>query len=888
MDDQIDKLVGSPSDFLSAWLSLSNGGLWELCERVLNGDTKAERGLRKLCELLEGQGEELVERLQWFLKERSLPIDLAERLLTATAQMVSDFLDRNGGDWIFLTEETGREVPQVELQGLGVQRGIGFGVRVKLELHESHDGSYRFLPHPSCCLIPQDIDFQSALESVHKWWVEGSGLANLPAQIVWQIKRSDGRPIEALKGNSLGGLLAVGVWLLVKSVPVDPTISISAAISPDGSLHPVSGLYEKLCAAHQCVPPLRVLIVSDKQDLTKIPQTQSISILPVASIDKAISLFLEQTQQFTTMRERVGEIHRHFEVFSEPVDWTYYQEPTLTVVSEGRSLTLSEWMRLWLRGEDRHWLLVAPSGMGKTTALKFIAHHISANYTNFVPVYLRASDWLRVLVQGEGLSLPEVLESLHRFSSSPSVEHWLKWAELGYLVLLVDQAEAVASNLDFLEQIQITVRDYPQMYLLMASRSEQESYFRRLRLPLIQLEPFTETQAQSLLQKLSHYFNKPLPSVNLTALNEVAPFLLVALLFVDPPIPQGQGQLYLKLLETLFSRGDLPLPSHRVIEILSEIALTHLNKDRWSEKEFYDSLCNLTEPRIADQIWVAVRDRLIVRIDGSFSFAHTLLLESLRAFALARRWQDDISDAPRYLTPLRAILVSSLLHPNVLPKFWELLRRRMESDPKEWAEAVAQCINEQPCYPQQIVNVLLSQWLEAFQRGTNEKDNWDGAIRALPPDVVSNFVFHEARQKLTSKSLSDRRSAIRLLALVAHKVKIPNTLVEPLAEAFMDEYGFTFLTELKTLFAHPLQHELLRHFVSTLVKRFDSESTLRRRRAVEAIDQLLGAGILTDALKTEVTNRLKELVRSELNLKVRSMAQRVLSRLTAQMDATSM
>lgn len=883
MDDWIDRLLGSPSDFLSAWIDLSNGGLWRLCEGALNGDREAERGLKRLRELLGGQKQELIERLQWFLKERGLPIDLAEQLLGVTAQMVSDFLDRRGGDWIFLTEGAEYEVPQVELQGLGVHQGIGFGVRVRLELHESQDGSYRLSPHPSCCLIPQDIGFRSALESVRKWWVEKSGLANRPTQIIWRVTRSDGRPIETFNGDSLGGLLAVGIWHLLESAPIDQTISISAAISPDGSLHPVSGLYEKLCAAHQCVPLLRVLIVSDKQDLTKIPQTQSVSILPAASIDEAISLFLEQTQQFVAMRERVSKIHVHFEVFSEPVDWVQYQEPTLTVVSEGKSFALSEWLRLWLKSKDRHWLLIAPSGMGKTTALKFIAHHISVSYSNFIPVYLRARDWFKVFVQGEGLSLPEVLESLHRFPSSPLVEHWLKWAELGYLVLLVDQVEMVTSNLDFLEQIQTTIKDYPQMYLLMAARSEQQSLFRRFGLPLVQLEPFSENQAQSLLQKLSRHFNKPIPPINLTALREVAPFLLVALLFVDPPIPQGQGQLYLKLLEALLGRGNLPLPSHRVIEILSEIALTHLNKDRWSEKEFYDSLCNLTDPRIADQIWVAVRDKLILRTDGSFSFAHTLLLEALRAYALSRRWQNDIpvSDASYFLTPLRTVLVSSLLQRDVLLEFWKLLQRRMESEPREWAEVVALCLNEQPCYPQQIVNMILSRWFEAFQKGVNERDNWDGAIKVLPPDVVNNFVFPEVQQKLTRKSLSDRRSAIYLLSLVAHKSKIPDTLVEPLAEAFMDEYGFTFLNELKTLFAHPLQHEPLCHFVSTVIKRLDSESVLQRRRAIEAIDQLSEAGILTDALKAEILNRLKELVRSKLDPKVCSTAQRVLSRLTA-------
>lgn len=879
MDEWVDELICSPLKFRDAWIRLSNGGLWTLCQKFLDGNIDAKDELQRLKELLEKHEQEFTELLQWFLKEQNLPINLAKRLLCTAAQMIDDFLTRGGGDWFtFLPEGTEEEIPRVELQGLGVQYDIGFTVRVSLELHESPYGNYHFSLHPSCCLIPQDDEFQSAIEAARRWWIENSDVANFPALITWRITRNDGHPLENLKGNSLGGLLAVGIWLLQNPEFIDQTISISAAISPDGSLQPVSGLYQKLLAAHSCNPPLRMLIVSSQQNLTNIPKF--LQIQPVTSIDEAIELFKNHNHNFVKAKERIGKLHGHLMVFNQTLDWSCYQEPKLTIVSTDESSSLNDWLGTWLGGDkERHWLLVAASGMGKTTVLKFIAYRIatSKTWTHLLPVYLRADEWSR-----QKKTLPKVLGNLHYFSPAPTLEQWQKWAESGRLVLLVDQLEGVVSDLDFLDYIRMTIRsDYPNIYLLMATRSEHQSFFKSLDFPIVQLEPLSENQARELLQRLGQSLNRPLPSLNIP-LGEIPPFLLIATLFIEPPIPQGQGQLYLKLLKFLLKETNLPLPSHRVIEILSEITFSLLDKDRWSERELYDILCKLTAPQIADQIWMAIKDRLIIRTDGFYGFVHTLLLETLRAYAFAHKWQsgDIPTNITRFLTPLRAILLTSLLDSKVLPEFWNLLQRKMEGEPKEWAEVVAKCLNERTDYPQRIVNVLLSRWFNAFCEGTNDRDGWDEAIAALPIEVVEKFVFSEAEQKLTSRSLPDRRSAALLLSLVAHKTKIPSTTAELLAKAFMDEYGFALLTEIKETFLHhPLQCETLRQFTSTIIKSLDSPLMSQRLRAIEAIEELAKACILTEDLKIEIVNYLKKLAHTDENYKIRSAAQKALLRL---------
>ncbi|MCS7187925.1 MAG: NACHT domain-containing protein [Armatimonadota bacterium] len=875
MKEWLEELISSPFKFYDSWVKLCNGGLWTLCQRFLEGDIDAKDNLQRLRELLEKHEQEFAERLEWFLKEQNLPTNFVKQLLITAIRMIDDFLIHEGGNWSnFLTEDPEDEIPRIELQGLGIQQGVGFAVRLSLELRESPDRGYHFLPHPACCLIPQDNDFQKAVEYARRWWIEKSDFANFPAQITWRIYRIDGRPLVALRGDSLGGLFAVGICHLMKSVPIDQTVSISAAISPEGSLHPVSGLNQKLHAAHQCIPPLRVLIVANEQNLTDIPQIQSISIQTAASVSEAFDFFATQSQNFVETRERIKKLHNGFRVFNETLDWSCYQEPTLTVFSEGSPLSLTDWLRAWLKGEEKHWLLVGTSGMGKTTALRFIAYHIAATntFSHLLPVYLRADEW-----RERRLSLPEVLENSYRSPSAPSQEEWRKWAELGRLVLLVDQLERAASDLDFLDQIRMTIKsDYPNIYLLIATRSEKLSSFKSLELPIVQLEPFSETQAKDLLQRLSRALNKPLPSFNIS-LGGFSPFLLVALLLVDYPPPKGQGELYLKLLEFLLSKTDLPLPTHRVIEILSEVSLSFANKDQWTDRELYESLRDFTSSKIADQIWMAIKDRLLVRMDGFYSFVHTLILEALRAYALAHKWRQSNSNVSLSLTPLRAILVASLLDSEALPDFWRLLQRKMESEPSEWAEVVAQCLNERTDYPEQIINLLLSHWFDAFLRGTNERDGWDRAIAALSNEIVEKFLFNQVQQKLTSRSLADLKSATRLLKLVAHRNKIPATIAELLAKACMDEFGFAILNEVKEILCHcPLQCEIIHKFISTITAFFDSPLMFQRSAAIKAIGEIAKAGVLTEDLKSKIANRLKEIVQAEESHKIRSVAQKTL------------
>lgn len=110
---------------------------------------------------------------------------------------------------------------------------------------------------------------------------------------------------------------------------------------------------------------------------------------------------------------------------------------------------------------------------------------------------------------------------------------------------------------------------------------------------------------------------------------------------------------------------------------MSDLTLRLHNQDRWDEVKFYDTLKALVaNTSIADQIWSSVTDsRLIVRNNGYYNFVHTLLLETFRAYALARKWENSVpaAEAVKFLTPLRAILISSLLNEPTIQDFLGLV-----------------------------------------------------------------------------------------------------------------------------------------------------------------------------------------------------------------------
>jgi len=827
--DLRDLFEGGPIEFQNAWLRLSKGGLWELCMQALE-DEGAREVLedfrhRLFCDC--STASNFRERLRWFLRKIGSPEDEGE-----IVSRISNLLS-NENDWSWYVDQRDGEeenIPSVTLQGLGVKGDEGFVVTLTLELREGRDKKHCLKVHPKCCPLPQDTNFKAALDEVEQW-LQSLAPSHQPLEVTWQIVRQDGY-LDALRGDSLGGLFAVGIWLLLNNFPPDHTITISAAMENDGKLRPVSGLLPKVRAAiNNASQRIKRLLVADGQNLSDLDRhiRSQIQIQKVATVDEAIDVFITQVAPFIEMRKKVAEKFDGFFVSgsSQKVGWDCYEEPLVTILQgQQKTLPLRKWVNLWLKGEQKQWLLVAPSGMGKTTALRYITHYLASKaiYKHLLPIFMTAQEWQSVwervirsgrfaatisleniLAEGVGSTRDDGITEGHR------ANWWANWLERGCVVLLVDQVEQVATSQDFLEHISDSLKGYKELGVILAVRSEWAEHFRWLNLPEVKLEPLSEQQAKSLLGKLSRKLNKPIPRLPLKG-DEFPPFLLTASLFIPQPV-QGLGQTCLELVKVLLG-SSLPLPSPRIIEILSTAFFKLGDKDEWSEGELYEALkAEFGDVSHLDRVWGQLSSQLLVRTDGSFRFVHTLLLETLRAFALKQS-----VEAFRFLTPQRAWLIASLLEGRPAQDFWKWLKRRAEGEPERWAEISALCLSERDDAPaKEFAEMFLSKWLDAFWKGKeNERQGWEGAISALPEASIGEVILPSVRSLLTKDNpkLPDLRAAIHLMAIVAGKVDVCDE-VDALASAFVKSDATirsALAQDIATLFAQPW----LKRFVDQL------------------------------------------------------------------------
>jgi hypothetical protein len=865
--DWIEHLAcGGPTQFEDAWLRLSNGELWRLCCE----DNKEVLG--KLHNQLIASHQGFIERLEWWLDKIGLPKRVAYDIFHQMKSLVEDFLYKDGGEWSEYIDQFGDEeieIPQVTLQGLGVKGRDGFVVNLKLDLREDTEPKPRLVPHPESILLPQDDEFKAALSKVEQWMQSFSPVG---IKIVWRITRSDGHPLDALRGNSLSGLFAVGIWLLLKDFPPDPSITITAALSDDGKLIPVSGLVEKVRAAiNLSYPQITCLLVAKGQDLSTVSNLPGLPqdfFQQVATVDEAIDAFQTRIALFVDLRNKMARMFDHFYLIGLGVgDWSCYQEPSVTLSSKGRkSLLLTDWLREWLRGEQKHWLLVARSGMGKSTALRYIAYLLSSKgeYKNLLPVFLEAKEWLSVWEKLRQFSFnPSLSEILKTFFSKASPneledKHWANWLERGHIVLLVDQVEQVATKHDFVEHIRDTLEGNNSLRVVLAVRSERFEDFKWLGLPSIHLEPLSKDQAQHLLVKLSSVLDRPVPALP-PQMSEFPPFLIVASLFLPHPI-KGLGRTYLELVKALLSKVGSPLPPTRMIEILGDVFMALEGKDSWDNDEVYDELRKCVgDAQRADDLWGILRaSNLLVEEGKLLRPVHTLLVEALRAFSLAQKWNRNfpVHEADRLLTSTRTLLLASLLDQQVAQDFWRWLQRRVMAEPLRWAETCAYCLSERDDAPTgDFVNLFYSRWFDAFQRGKKEEEQaWGSAIAASPERAICDYVLPKAHQLLQGKpKLADLRAATNLMAIVSDKVAFDSQIVDALVSAFIaSEFKRIVAQDIAKLFGPPLQTESLRHFIDRLLTYAE-----RSRQGFDALEEFVKVAQFPQNLGRAVADRLR-------------------------------
>ena len=132
-------------------------------------------------------------------------------------------------------------------------------------------------------------------------WTAATAVAEVQAVLIAGV---DPRQIqvtyslkEAIDGPSAGGLLSAASLASIRGVPVVPRTTMTGTVLPDGSVGPVSGISDKLKAAHAAgytrvlvpIGPSTDLRTGKPVDLVALGRSLGVEVIPVSDVPEAYS-----------------------------------------------------------------------------------------------------------------------------------------------------------------------------------------------------------------------------------------------------------------------------------------------------------------------------------------------------------------------------------------------------------------------------------------------------------------------------------------------------------------------------------------------------------------------------------------------------------------------
>ncbi len=132
-------------------------------------------------------------------------------------------------------------------------------------------------------------------------WTAATAVAEVQAVLIAGV---DPREIqvtyslkEAIDGPSAGGLLSAASLASIRGVPVLPRTTMTGTVLPDGSVGPVSGISDKLKAAHAAgytrvlvpIGPSTDLRTGRPVDLVALGRSLGVEVIPVSDVPQAYS-----------------------------------------------------------------------------------------------------------------------------------------------------------------------------------------------------------------------------------------------------------------------------------------------------------------------------------------------------------------------------------------------------------------------------------------------------------------------------------------------------------------------------------------------------------------------------------------------------------------------
>ena len=153
--------------------------------------------------------------------------------------------------------------------------------------------------HPDIFLLPWDARFQAALNNSLTWaneqhWAKHGG------EVRWNLTvLHDEEFLPAITGDSLGGAMAVGLYMLWNGLKSDLSLTITASVDREGKLGRVGGVIGKLDEGQK--HNLRtVLLASDQPGLASLKQSygnRSLFLKEYGTVEEAAKYIAEEQQK---------------------------------------------------------------------------------------------------------------------------------------------------------------------------------------------------------------------------------------------------------------------------------------------------------------------------------------------------------------------------------------------------------------------------------------------------------------------------------------------------------------------------------------------------------------------------------------------------------------
>lgn len=193
-----------------------------------------------------------------------------------------------------------RRLSRVRVLGCDAAGGFAGTLTVSYEKGEL---PLRWARSPGVIALPRDDAFEAAFKDASAW-ADSARLLPPSGTLWWDLERDDGCRLQAVRGDSVGGAVALALQMIFgRRSPGSQGVAITAAVRRDGSLAPVGGTGHKIRAAldsSRLALPVDAIICANSQGIWAHP-----NVVKVGTVDEAAARYRRLSVRSGSGRRRV-------------------------------------------------------------------------------------------------------------------------------------------------------------------------------------------------------------------------------------------------------------------------------------------------------------------------------------------------------------------------------------------------------------------------------------------------------------------------------------------------------------------------------------------------------------------------------------------------------